>query len=365
MRSRHQQDIDRSWRNTYLSGIHDLPHRVRSGTAQELRQRRPGKSRRWRNPARDGIFKQLLRLRAALAWSRPRRRQSEIRSRHDPRLPAAECSHTDCARLLIDYGADDLKIYSDLCSTPVGWRLNTAKSTARSSFSRTAPTSMTHRSTAQFRSSWRLLGTALSTARGSWIQTGADVDKASSGDDSTPLRVASSNNRVDYERLLIEYGADVNKASTDKGRTRLLVAQHYGRVDSSRLVIEKGAFVAKSRSSQTRVRLTMSRNGSTRCTRLLVEKGADVGKARTSDDVTPLPVSSQNGHGRSFSPEWFQCQQPQTRLDSAPCGDSWWPRRLCADRIRTASMSIWRRRCLVILRSQWRLGMAKSKVCSS
>ena len=47
------------------------------------------------------------------------------------------------------------------------------------------------------------------------IESGADVDKATTDDGTTPLYTACSKGHVDIVKLLLEGGADVDKATTD------------------------------------------------------------------------------------------------------------------------------------------------------
>jgi hypothetical protein len=76
------------------------------------------------------------------------------------------------------------------------------------------------------------------------VDAGADVDKASGCNDSTPLHFAAETGKDAVVKALIEAGADMNKANNE-GVTPLSVAAQEGHETIVRLLIKAGADVNK------------------------------------------------------------------------------------------------------------------------
>ena len=72
------------------------------------------------------------------------------------------------------------------------------------------------------------------------IDAGADVNKATTDDGTTPLYIASGKGFADVARMLIDAGADVNRTDNDN-RSALGAASFEGHADVVRLLISSKA----------------------------------------------------------------------------------------------------------------------------
>ena len=76
------------------------------------------------------------------------------------------------------------------------------------------------------------------------LQHGADADKATTDDGSTPLFMASQEGHTDVVTLLLEHVADPNIARTTDGATPLMTAAVEGHLGTVQLLVAAGADIA-------------------------------------------------------------------------------------------------------------------------
>jgi len=73
------------------------------------------------------------------------------------------------------------------------------------------------------------------------LSAGADANKATEDDGSTPLYVAAESGSIDVVDVLVEWGADVNRGLTSDRTTPLFMAAYNGHEDVVRHLLQKGA----------------------------------------------------------------------------------------------------------------------------
>ncbi|KAJ8611491.1 hypothetical protein CTAYLR_010308 [Chrysophaeum taylorii] len=211
---------------------------------------------------------------------------------------AAQYGFLDCARLLIDKGAEIEQAAIDSGSTPLhvaSWNgdvecvqflIDTGAQVDRATITEKG-------STALHLASWnghvecaRLL-----------IEKGAEIGKRTSDNGLTPLHVASWNGHVECVQALIEKGAEIDVGTTGKGSTPLHVASWNGHVECVQALIEKGAQVNRARSNDGLTPLLLAaENDHVETAQLLIDEGADVDKPRTDNGATPLSLAARYGN---------------------------------------------------------------------
>ncbi|KAF4454921.1 hypothetical protein F53441_2660 [Fusarium austroafricanum] len=126
------------------------------------------------------------------------------------------------------------------------------------------------------------------------IQEGKGDVEDRSFDDSTPLLVASSLERHDIVKVLLDNGADPN-AQSRNNQTALVASIKADNNDITELLLERGADVSMlDRYGRSPLYLA-SRRGNLKAAQQLLDKGADV-SALTQDGFTPLRTACRHNH---------------------------------------------------------------------
>ena len=133
------------------------------------------------------------------------------------------------------------------------------------------------------------------------VQAGADVNKATTTDGTTPLLTAAFQGHGDVVGQLVKAGADVNKASTTaNGATPLFYAAQHGHLSIFTVLAKAGA----------RTGTVLAGNGATDLWAaswkghadvvqyLLDQPGVEIDRASTATGptTTPLGIATAEGH---------------------------------------------------------------------
>ncbi|KAF2260186.1 ankyrin, partial [Lojkania enalia] len=121
-----------------------------------------------------------------------------------------------------------------------------------------------------------------------------DVDRHFA-DGFTCLTVAAMCNGTAAARKLLALGADVNKATSDRQLTPLHLAAEFSSEDTFALLLDAGADPHARSGSGTTAFYRAARGGNTHILRRLRECDCDV-NACTFDNWTPLLEAVENGH---------------------------------------------------------------------
>ena len=131
------------------------------------------------------------------------------------------------------------------------------------------------------------------------LESGVDVNKVLTADNSTALYVAAFCGHAALARALIEKGADVNKAASQgtlsgnplHNVTPVYQAAEKGHTHVVMELIKAGADVNQATSSGATPLYIAACNGHEGCVALLIQAGADVRKA-TKSGTTPMKVAT-------------------------------------------------------------------------
>ncbi|KAJ8601337.1 hypothetical protein CTAYLR_009753 [Chrysophaeum taylorii] len=209
-----------------------------------------------------------------------------------PLVWASRYGHVECARLLIDEGADVDKTAAVSGETPL------------------------HAASREGRAACVQL----------LLEKGADPNKKKKDDGSTPLLLAAEFGRAPCVRILTSRGANLGMTNF-RGATPLHVACRAGRLDCARLLISAGANVDPppnrddddDRDGDPSPLLLASQHDHLECVRLLIANGAEINKPTA--ESSPLDAASRRGHlacAKLLIDEGARVNEPRTKDGSTP-----------------------------------------------
>jgi len=126
------------------------------------------------------------------------------------------------------------------------------------------------------------------------LDTGADIDATSIGENRSLLHLATRDDRIDVVRVLLAKGAKKDAISVD-GTTALMIAAQYHRIEILRLLIQAGTDIDASNQEGVTALMYAAQLNFQNGVQDLLRAGANVNKM-TNSGATALMLAAQNGY---------------------------------------------------------------------